>query len=79
MRNTETPITSSRMHRHVGRSVYLLREIAERAGLSVSQVYREVDAGRLKVLKLGTGSKPVMRVTAEDEAEWLESKREPVS
>lgn len=73
MENIE--VTSSHTKRELPRTAYLLREIAERSHISVAQIYKEVHEGRLKVLKFGSGKKPVMRVLPEDEIAWLESKR----
>jgi len=68
-------ITTSHIKRELPRTAYLLREVAERCHISVAQIYKEVHAGRLKVIKFGAGKKPVMRVMPTDELAWLESKR----
>jgi hypothetical protein len=53
----------------IPRKSWRLDELAQRHGLSISMIRKEMLAGRLHVRKVGSAS----LVTAEDEAAWLEA------
>jgi len=55
----------------VGRASFKLSEVAERNSISPATVYRHVSEGLLKVVCFGSGKRPVMRVTPQQEADWL--------
>jgi DNA-binding IscR family transcriptional regulator len=56
----------------VGRASYKLSEIAARNAISVASVYRHVNEGLLKVCCFGSGRRPCMRVTPQQERAWLD-------
>ncbi|GAB5486834.1 MAG: hypothetical protein Pars2KO_04040 [Parasphingorhabdus sp.] len=46
-----------------------LRQCSEEYGISISSIYREVESGRLKMLKIGRAS----RIVKDDMEAWMSS------
>lgn len=57
----------------VGRASYTPAEVASRNSVSVATIYNAINAGRLRVANLGGGVRGALRITPEQEQEWLVS------
>ncbi len=55
------------------RLAYTPNEVAAKVGVSRSHVYRAIGSGRLRAVKLGDGSRLLIRVLPEAVRAWLES------
>lgn len=55
------------------RSAFTPSEIARRAGVSRAHIYKQINLGRLKAVRLAGGKRPLIRITPEAEREWLQS------
>lgn len=53
------------------RASFTVAEIAGRNAISLATAYRAIHTGALQVVRLGSGNKPLIRVTPQQEAEWL--------
>ena len=68
----------SKTAKDVGRSIWTPAEVAERAGVCVDLIYKNIRAGKLKAIKVGLGQRYGLRIRPEDEQAWLETLAEEV-
>ena len=53
------------------RGGYTVKEFAQRYDVVDMTIYREINSGRLKAIKVGLGNRRGLRITPHAETEWL--------